>query len=33
VTLERRHLGRQCSETVAADSGKQGRRRAVALNP
>jgi len=33
VTPERRHLGRYCSEAVAADSGKQRRRRPVALNP
>ena len=33
VTVERRHLGRQCFETVTADSGKQGRRKALALPP
>jgi len=33
VTVGRRHLGRKCSATVTADSGKQGRRRAVALPP
>jgi len=33
VPFERRHLGRKCSETVTADSGKQGRRRSGALPP
>jgi len=31
VTVERRHLGRYCLETVTAGSGKQGRRKAVAF--
>jgi len=33
VTLDRTHLGRQCSEKVTADSGKPGLQRAVALKP
>jgi len=33
MTVERRHLGRQCSETVTADSGKQGRRKASPCPP
>jgi len=31
ATVERRHLCRQCSKTMTADNGKQGRQRAVAL--
>jgi len=33
VTFERRRLGRQCSKTVTADSGKQGYRRARESSP
>ena len=33
ANVERRHLGRQCSETVTGDSGEQGRHRAEPFPP